>query len=179
MSENISTIVLGGGCFWCIEAGMQRLKGVVSVKSGYAGGQVTNPTYDQVCQGDTGHAEVVKVDFNENILSLESLLDVFFTVHDPTQLNRQGNDIGTQYRSVIFYTSEQQDKKIKSYIKDLEKKEIFTNPIVTELKKLEEFYPAEDYHQNYYNQNSGQSYCALVINPKLEKLKAKFKNLLK
>ncbi len=163
------SITFGGGCFWCIEAVFQRLKGVSAVASGYAGGTVENPTYKQVCTGETGHAEVVRIEFNPAVLPLEKLLEVFWAAHDPTTLNRQGADAGTQYRSVIFYANDTQ-KQIAEASKKAAQKD-FADPIVTELSPLPKFYKAEDYHQNYYNLNLTQNrYCSIVISPKLQKL---------
>ena len=162
-------ITFGGGCFWCIEAVFQRIKGVTAVSSGYAGGAIENPTYKQVCGGDTGHAEVVQLEFNPSVISLEKLLELFWAAHDPTTLNRQGADRGTQYRSVIFYENEEQ-KQAAQKSKTTAQKD-FTDPIVTEISPLKVYYKAEDYHQNYYNQNAGKNgYCAMVITPKLQKL---------
>ena len=158
--------VVGGGCFWCIEAIFQRVKGVKKVISGYSGGKRPNPTYEQVCTGVSGHAEVVEIEFDENIISYEEILDIFFDIHDPTQLNRQGNDVGTQYRSVIFYLDENQKEIALKKIEELKKKGI---NVVTEVSPLEKFYPAEDYHQNYYNQNLQNPYCHYIITPKVEK----------
>src|SRR4051794_33188213 len=153
----IKTAILAGGCFWCLEAVFQRLKGVEKVESGYIGGDNPNPTYRQVCSGDTGHAEAVRVTFDEDVLSFPELLDVFFTIHDPTTLNRQGNDMGTQYRSAIFYLSEDQKNDADQAIREAAAH--WRDPIVTELKPAGEFYVAEDHHQNYYNENSNQPYC--------------------
>ena len=164
--------VFGGGCFWCTEAFFQRLKGVKSVLPGYAGGTTKNPSYDQVCTGRTGHAEVVKIEFDPADISYEDLLEVFFATHDPTTPNRQGNDRGTQYRSIILAADEGQkkaaDEAITKFASD------FPAPIVTQVAMLAEFYPAEDYHQNYYNENGAQPYCSFVISPKLAKFKKKF-----
>ncbi len=175
----MNTIYFGGGCFWCIEAAFKNIRGVVTVTSGYAGGMVPAPSYEQVCTGTTGHAEIVKVDFDESIVSLDVLLHVFFTVHDPTSMNRQGNDVGPQYRSIIFYTTPEQLKNIETIITQLTDEHIFDNPIVTEVKPLEHFYPAEAYHQDYYARNQNQAYCQAVINPKLAKLRAKFADYLR
>src|SRR5437763_6628649 len=168
------TAVFGGGCFWCIEAIFQRLTGVTHVESGYRGGQIENPTYRQVCGGDTGHVEVVRVTFNPDEISYRDLLDVFFTVHDPTTLNRQGNDAGQQYRSVIFYSNEEQQRIAEQTIAQLNADKAFPEPIVTAVEPAEKFYAAEDYHQNYYNENSRQPYCMFVISPKLAKFEKKF-----
>lgn len=167
---------IGGGCFWCIEAVLQRLKGVQKVVSGYAGGQVKNPGYREVCAGTTGHAEVVQVDYDPEKISYEQLLKVFMLSHDPTSLNRQGADVGTQYRSIILYEDEKQKEKAKTVLQELGS--VYDRPIVTELKELETFYPAEPYHQNYYNNNPGAGYCRIVIDPKVRKLRAEFSNLL-
>lgn len=169
----------GSGCFWCSEAIFNELEGVYSVLPGYSGGKTENPTYEQVCSGNTGHAEVVQIAFNPNVISYDELLEVFFKTHDPTSLNRQGNDIGTQYRSVIFYHNEEQKKSAEKYISLLEKEKIFDKPIVTELSAFTKFYEAEDYHHNYFKNNPNQGYCAFVINPKYEKFKKVFKNKLK
>jgi len=158
--------VLGGGCFWCLEAIFQRVNGVKKVVSGYSGGKRKNPTYEQVCSGATGHAEVVEIEFDENIISYDEILDIFFEIHDPTQLNRQGNDVGTQYRSVIFYVDENQKEVALKKIEELKKRGI---NVVTEVSKLDSFYKAEEYHQNYYNLNPNNPYCHYVITPKIEK----------
>ncbi|MGO9402908.1 MAG: peptide-methionine (S)-S-oxide reductase MsrA [Terriglobales bacterium] len=168
------TAVFGGGCFWCIEAVFQRLTGVTRVESGYMGGRVDQATYRQVCNGDTGHVEVVRVTFDPSVISYRDLLDVFFAVHDPTTLNRQGNDAGEQYRSVIFYNGEEQRKIAEDTIAELTAAGAFPELIVTAVEPAEEFHVAEDYHQNYYNENSRQPYCMFVISPKLEKLEKKF-----
>lgn len=178
MAEKIETIYFGGGCFWCLEAVIQRLKGVISVKSGYAGGRAANPTYEQVSSGSTGHAEVIQIEFEPSIIGIDDLLSVFFSSHDPTTINRQGNDVGEQYRSVIFYIAKEQKEKISSFIEKLERDKIYKSPIVTEIKPLDKFYEAEKYHQNYYNQNQNKPYCQMVINPKLLKLKQKYSHLL-
>jgi peptide-methionine (S)-S-oxide reductase len=171
------TIVFGNGCFWCTEAVFAMIKGVVSVEPGYSGGKVANPTYEQVSSGTTGHAEVIKIVYNPDIVSYEEILQVFFTTHDPTSLNRQGNDVGPQYRSVIFYANERQKEKTEHYIKVLSK--AHTKPIVTAVEPLRGFYPAEDYHKKYYESHKDAPYCQLVIAPKVEKVEEKFKNLLK
>ncbi|XZG68841.1 peptide-methionine (S)-S-oxide reductase MsrA [Chitinibacteraceae bacterium HSL-7] len=171
----MSTAILAGGCFWCIEGVMQRLKGVSGVRSGYIGGQTPAPDYQSVCRGETGHAEAVEVTFDESILPFETLLEVFFAVHDPTTLNRQGNDIGTQYRSAIFYLDAQQKATSEAVIARLEP--ALSSPIVTQLVAATTFHPAEDYHQNYYNQHPDQPYCALVAAPKIAKLKRYFDDL--
>lgn len=169
----------GGGCFWCTEAVFQNLKGVTRVVSGYMGGHTNNPTYKDICNGDTGHAEIIQVDFNENEISFDDLLLVFFKTHDPTTLNRQGNDAGTQYRSVIFYDSPQQKAAAENMIDKLEKEMVFDRPIVTEVSPISQFYSAEDYHQNYYNNNPDQGYCAYVIQPKLAKFTREFGSKIK
>ncbi|MBK6536649.1 MAG: peptide-methionine (S)-S-oxide reductase MsrA [Ignavibacteria bacterium] len=178
MSEKTDTAIFGAGCFWCVEAIFQRLKGVESIESGYTGGTVENPTYKQVCTGETGHAEVTKIIFNPDVISFNDLLEVFWTTHDPTTLNQQGADIGTQYRSAVFYLNDEQKmqaEKSKSEIAT----QIWDGTIVTEITPLKKYYKAEDYHQNYFNQNSDQSYCRFVINPKLEKFRKKFKDKIK
>lgn len=169
--------VLGGGCFWCIEAVYQELKGVLKVESGYSGGTVSNPTYREVCTGATGHAEVAQITFDPAVVSYQEILEVFFTVHDPTTLNRQGNDSGTQYRSVIFYNSPEQ-KTIAEAAKKAAS-ELWDGPIVTEIERLDKFYKAEDYHQNYYKANPYQPYCVYVVGSKVEKFRKKFHEKLK
>jgi len=173
------TITLGGGCFWCIEGVFELLKGVKEVKSGYAGGTVKNPSYKAVCSGTTGHAEVVQVIFNPNEIKLEELLQVFFTVHNPTTLNRQGADVGTQYRSVLFYHSEKQKEMADKVINTLTQEKVFEVPIVTKIQPIQNFYEAEDYHQDYYELNKTEPYCKMVILPKVEKLEKVFKEILK
>lgn len=172
------SIVLGGGCFWCLEAVFDKLKGVSKAQSGYAGGHVTNPTYKEVCYGTTGHAEVLKIDYNPEVISLEVLLQVFFTFHDPTTLNRQGNDVGTQYRSIIYYLDEEEKVLIEKYIDEVASS-FWDNPIVTELSAPAIFYPAEAYHDDYYKLNSAQPYCKFVIEPKVLKLREKYSELIK
>lgn len=172
-----STLVLGGGCFWCTEAVFQRVKGVKSVVSGYAGGMIKNPTYREITTGRTGHAEVIKITYDKDQVGLADLLRIFFTTHDPTTLNRQGYDVGTQYRSVIFYQDEQ-EQAIAAQVMD-EMAQYFDDPIVTELSQFMAFYEAEDYHKDYYNQNENAPYCTAIISPKIQKLKAQFKGLLK
>jgi peptide-methionine (S)-S-oxide reductase len=168
------TAIFGGGCFWCIEAIFQRLSGVAHVESGYMGGHIDNPSYRQVCDGDTGHVEVVRVTFDPDEISYRELLDVFFTVHDPTTLNRQGNDAGEQYRSVIFYTDEEQQRIAEDVIAEMTAAKVYPEPIVTAVEPASKFYLAEDYHQNYFNENSRQPYCMFVISPKLAKFEKKF-----
>lgn len=169
----------GSGCFWCTEAIFENLNGVTSVVSGYAGGQVENPTYEAVCTGTTGHAEVTQITYDPNLISFDELLEVFWKTHDPTTLNRQGNDVGPQYRSVIFYHNEEQRELAEKYKAELDKSGAWDNPIVTEITAYTNFYPAEKYHQNYYESNPNQGYCAFVIAPKLEKFKKVFKDKLK
>jgi peptide-methionine (S)-S-oxide reductase len=178
-SKSNDTIVLGAGCFWCVEAVFQELKGVRSVESGYAGGHVSNPSYKAVCDGTTGHAEVARIVYNPAEISFEKLLSVFFLTHDPTTLNRQGADIGTQYRSAIFYTSIKQKEVSLRVISDLDRQGAYPKPIVTEVKPLQKFWPAENYHQDYYDNNPNQGYCKYVIQPKLEKFRKVFKDELK
>lgn len=173
------TITLGGGCFWCIEAIFEGLKGVTSVTSGYSGGTLEDPGYKEVCSGTTGHAEVVQIVFNPQIITLEELLEVFFTLHDPTTLNRQGADIGTQYRSAIFYHSEDQRTRSKKVIATLNQNKVFDAPIVTEVSPFSKFYAAENYHQEYYELNKEAPYCRAVIQPKMDKLHKVFKDKLK
>mgnify|MGYP001422395332 CR=1 FL=1 len=168
-------IYFGGGCFWCIEAVFQDLKGVVQVENGYAGGDEKTANYKSVSSGKTKHAEICKITYNENIISIDILLKVFFLAHDPTQLNKQGNDIGTQYRSIIFYNNLLEKKQIDNYIKQLENEKVYKN-IQTEIVVFNEFYKAEEYHQDYLNLNPNQPYCSIVINPKIQKLKKKLKD---
>lgn len=169
----------GAGCFWCVEAVFQRLAGVESVVSGYAGGHTKNPTYRDVCSGTTGHAEVAQITYDPSVVSFTDLLKVFFETHDPTQLNRQGNDVGTQYRSAIFYHNDEQKKISEEFKKQLDASGTWPAPIVTEIVPLKEFYPAEDYHQNYFNDNPSQPYCSFLIKPKLDKFTKAFKEKLK
>jgi peptide-methionine (S)-S-oxide reductase len=171
---NLQTVVLGGGCFWCLEAVFDRMEGVTSVESGYMGGHVDNPTYRQVCDGNTGHVEVVRVTFDPATVSFREILDVFFTIHDPTTLNRQGNDMGTQYRSAIFYSSEEQYHESKKVIDELNAKKTWPNPIVTSLEPVAKFFVAEDYHQEYFVNNGNQPYCQFVVAPKVKKFEQKF-----
>lgn len=172
--DNLELATLGAGCFWCVEAVYQRLEGVEKVVSGYAGGDVDNPTYKEVCDGTTGHAEVCQIFYNPEIISFSELLEVFWKTHDPTTLNRQGTDVGTQYRSVVFYHTDEQKKLAEEYKSKLDKAEIYDDPIVTYISPISKFYAAEDYHQNYYNNNSSQPYCSYVITPKLEKFEKVF-----
>lgn len=170
----VDVAVFGGGCFWCTEAVFQRVKGVIKVESGYSGGFVKNPAYREVCNGTTGHAEVIKIEFNPGEVTYKELLKIFFLTHDPTTINRQGNDVGTQYRSVIFYQDEEQ-KEAAEYVKaEIEKGNYFSKPVVTEILPFVNFYKAEDYHQNYFNNNTSQPYCTYVIVPKLEKFEKLF-----
>lgn len=178
-TSNIEEAIFAAGCFWCVEAVFQRVEGVISQESGYIGGKIKNPTYEQICTGTTDHAEAIRIKFNPNIISYDELLEIFWTTHDPTTLNQQGNDKGTQYRSAIFYTNESQKEKAEFYLKRLNEELTFGKKVVTEITKASEFYIAEKYHQNYYNQNSNQSYCAFVIAPKIEKLNKVFKHKLK
>jgi peptide-methionine (S)-S-oxide reductase len=176
---NISYATFAGGCFWCTEAVFLKLKGVEKVISGYIGGFVENPTYEQICTGATGHAEAIQITFDPELISFERLLDVFFATHNPTTLNRQGADLGTQYRSEIFFHSENQRVLSEAYIKQLDEAKIYDSPIVTKLSPVSIFYNGEDYHQNYYQLNKEQSYCYYVITPKMNKLEASFSSLLK
>jgi peptide-methionine (S)-S-oxide reductase len=168
------TATLAGGCFWCLEAAFQLLKGVSRVTSGYAGGTMPNPSYEAVCTGSTGHAEVVQVEFDPAVISYRDLLDVFFTIHDPTTLNQQGVDVGTQYRSAVFFHSPEQERTARATIAELEAGKVWDDPIVTEVVPLTEFYPAEAYHRDYYRRNPGQGYCRAVIAPKVAKLRKHF-----
>jgi len=179
MTQQLQTATFGGGCFWCVESAFTQLRGVLSVQSGYAGGQIENPTYEQVCTGTTGHAEVVQITYDESAISYRELLEVLFAIHDPTQLNRQGNDIGTQYRSVIFFHNEAQQLEATEFLAEVTADDIFGAPVVTELSPLENWFPAELYHANYYERNSEQPYCAAVIAPKLAKFRATFASKLK
>ena len=171
------TIILGGGCFWCVESVYKRLAGVETIVSGYANGDTQNPTYQQICSGNTGHAEVIKITYNPDLISIRIILDVFFTIHDPTTLNRQGNDIGTQYRSIIIYDNEKDKLEAEGKINELTTKNIWPNPIITEIEPLKVFYEAEEYHQNYFNRNPTNGYCQAVIPPKLSKLENKLDSL--
>jgi peptide-methionine (S)-S-oxide reductase len=178
-NSNKESATFGAGCFWCVEAVFERLNGVEKVISGYSGGTVPNPTYEEVCNGTTGHAEVCQIIYDPQKISYKELLEVFWSTHDPTTLNRQGNDVGTQYRSAIFYHNEEQKKLAEEYKRTLAEAKIFDNPIVTEITKLNKFYEAEKYHQDYYNNNKYQPYCMFVITPKLEKFKKVFQEKLK
>lgn len=174
MANVTETATLGGGCFWCLEAVYDDLQGVSAVESGYTGGQVVNPTYQQVCDGNTGHAEVVRVTFDPQVISFREILEVFFVIHDPTTLNRQGNDAGTQYRSAIYYHSTAQQAVAAQLIAELTAEKVFGDPIVTEVVAAPVFYVAEDYHQEYFARNSRQQYCQFVVAPKLAKFRQKF-----
>ena len=179
VKEGMEVATFAGGCFWCTEAVFLEIKGVEKVVSGYIGGKTLNPTYKDICTGETGHAEAIQITFNPNEVAYEDLLEIFFGTHDPTTLNRQGADVGTQYRSEIFYHSEAQKAKAENYIQLLEKEKLYDKKIVTKVSSATKFYLAEDYHQNYYNQNSSQGYCQMVIAPKLEKLRKYYKSKLK
>lgn len=178
-SKKLQKATFGMGCFWCSEALFQRLNGVSTVRSGYEGGNIPNPSYDDVCSGNTGHAEVIEVTFDPAQLSYEELLEIFWKSHDPTTLNRQGADVGTQYRSVVFYHNEAQKKLAEQYKKELNDTKAFSKPVVTQIDKATTFYVAENYHQDYYNKNGNQPYCRLVILPKMDKLEKLFKKKLK
>ena len=178
MVSKTETAVFGGGCFWCTEAVFQSLRGVISVMPGYAGGTVPDPSYEAVCTGKTGHAEVIKIEFDPGQISFNDLLTVFFATHDPTTLNRQGNDVGTQYRSIILYTGEAQRQAAEAFIKKLASSDPGGKPVVTEIKPLEKFYEAEDYHRNYFKNNRAQPYCEVIIEPKVQKLEKEFAALL-
>lgn len=178
VNENLEIATFGAGCFWCVEAVFQDLKGVHKVSSGYMGGHVDNPTYKMICTGETGHAEVAQVTFDPSIISFETLLDVFWTTHDPTTLNRQGNDSGTQYRSAIFYHSDEQKASAEASLKRVNAS-TFDGKIVTEITRVSKYYEAEDYHQNFYKDNPNYGYCRVIIDPKIKKLQSKFEHLLK
>ena len=178
-NKNLDTATFASGCFWCTEAIFERVNGVKSVISGYSGGTVPNPTYEEVCTGNTGHAECTQIIYDPSVISYDELLEIFWKMHDPTTLNRQGNDVGTQYRSAIFYHNEQQKEKAEYYKKKLTDEKIWDKPIVTEITKFTKFYPAETYHQEYYDKNPNQGYCAYVITPKVEKFEKIFKDKLK
>lgn len=173
------TATFGAGCYWCTEAQFQQLNGVLKVESGFSGGAVAKPSYHDVCGGNTGHAEVCNIYYDPSVITFDELLAAFWTCHDPTQLNRQGNDVGTQYRSVIFYHNEEQQHKSEEYKKKLNDDKVFNGPVVTEISPFKAFYIAEDYHQDYYNSNGNQPYCQFVIKPKLDKFEKVFKNKLK
>lgn len=179
MNTNLHTATLAGGCFWCLEAVFDDVKGVHGVESGYAGGAMANPSYREVCNGNTGHAEVVQVHYDPNIVSYRDLLNVFFAIHDPTTMNRQGADVGTQYRSAIFYHDDEQKMVAEELIRDLNTQKIWDKPIVTEVTKLDKFYMAEDYHQEYFARNQNQPYCQAVVAPKVAKFRKHFLEMLK
>jgi peptide-methionine (S)-S-oxide reductase len=174
MDKNVEVATLAGGCFWCLEAVFEQLRGVDRVQSGYAGGTVPKPSYEQVCTGSTGHAEVAQVTFDPTVLTYRDLLDVFFATHDPTTRNRQGADVGTQYRSAIFYHTPEQQQVAEARIAELNAAQIWNGPIVTEVVPLRAFYPAEDYHQGYFRDNPGQGYCQAVVAPKVAKFRKQF-----
>jgi peptide-methionine (S)-S-oxide reductase len=178
-TNNLQTATFGAGCFWCTEAVFLNVKGVIKVVSGYTGGKIKNPSYREICTGQTGHAEVTQITFDSSIVSFEELLEVFWNTHDPTTLNRQGADEGTQYRSAVFYVDETQKSLAEAYKKQLEAARVYKNPIVTEITALSIFYPAEEYHQNYFELNPNQSYCQYVVRPKVEKFKKQFHSKLK
>jgi len=173
------TITLGTGCFWCSQAVFERVKGVVSVKAGYAGGEISHPTYEQVCKGNTGYAEVVQVVYDTTKINLQKLLEIFWKIHNPTTLNRQGADVGSQYRSVIFWHNEKQKTIAEAYKQRLEEAKIWADPIVTEIRQYKRFYPAEEYHQDYYRKNPAEGYCQFVITPKLKKFEKIFRENVK
>jgi peptide-methionine (S)-S-oxide reductase len=179
MAKELETATLGGGCFWCTEAVYKELKGVIEIKPGYSGGHIKNPSYKEVCTGNTGHAEVVKITFNPDIVGFSDILEVFFMTHDPTTLNRQGNDVGTQYRSAIFYHSEKQKQTAEKVIQLFDEEKIYDRTIVTEITSFSKFYPAEDYHFDYFENNPNQPYCQFIIVPKMEKFRKMFTNQLK
>lgn len=175
----LDTAFLAGGCFWCLEAVFQELKGVCTVVSGYMGGSLKAPTYEQVCSGVSGHAELVRVEFDFSVISFREILEIFFAIHDPTQLNRQGNDVGSQYRSAIFFASDAQHIEASSLIEEMRRDNWFVRPVVTQVLPASQFFPAEAAHQNYYRRNPGQAYCAMVVAPKLQKIRASFSTYLK
>jgi peptide-methionine (S)-S-oxide reductase len=177
--KGLEFATFGNGCFWCTEAIFEQLEGVTKVESGYAGGEVKSPSYKEVCTGNTGHAEVIRLTYDPKLISYRELLDVFFSTHDPTTLNRQGADVGTQYRSAIFYHNDDQKAEAEKIIADLENEKVFDNKIVTEITAINNYSVAENYHQDYYNNNKNQGYCRMVINPKIEKFKKKYKSKLK
>jgi peptide-methionine (S)-S-oxide reductase len=177
--HHMDTATFGAGCYWCTEAQFQQLKGVEKVESGFSGGAVPHPTYKEVCKGTTGHAEVCNIYYDASVISFDELLAAFWTCHDPTQLNRQGTDVGTQYRSAVFYHNEMQRQKTEEYKKKLNDEKVFDKPVVTEIAPFTAFYKAEDYHQNYYNENGEQPYCQFVVRPKVEKFQKVFKAKLK
>lgn len=178
-TEKPESVAFGGGCFWCTEVVFRQLKGVVNVTSGYAGGETANPTYESVSMGNTGHAEVILIEYDSGVISFGKLLEVFFESHDPTALNRQGNDVGTQYRSILLYTSPKQREEAENYIKKLTDSQKYSKQIVTQVVPLEKFYPAEEYHQEYYSKHPDEAYSSIVIKPKIEKIREKYPELLK
>lgn len=178
-NKNLDTATFGAGCFWCVEAVFQRLEGVLSVRSGYSGGTVKNPSYKEVCQGTTGHAEVCQIIYDKSKISFDELLEVFWKTHDPTTLNRQGNDYGTQYRSAVFYHNDEQKQLAEKYKEEIDRSGAYPAPVVTEITAFTNFYPAEDYHNNYYNENGSEPYCRFVIQPKVEKFEKIFRNKMK
>lgn len=173
-TTNYEVATLGGGCFWCLDAAFRQLRGIVEIESGFSGGHVANPSYEQVCTGNTGHAEVARITFDPSVISYRDLLTVYFTIHDPTTLNRQGGDVGTQYRSVIFYHTPEQRDTAKSLIEELESAHLWSDPVVTELLPAPAFYPAESYHQDYFTNNPRQPYCMAVVAPKVAKVRKTF-----
>ena len=176
---SVQTITLGGGCFWCVEAVFERCEGITAVESGYCNGHVPNPSYEQVCGGDTGHVEVVRVSYDDAVIGLREVLEIFFHVHDPTTLNRQGNDVGTQYRSAIFTTNAQQTAEAQALLQEMQNEKAFDAPMVTQIEPLTNYWPAEDYHQDYFLQHPGQGYCAFVVGPKVQKFQKAFSRWLK
>jgi peptide-methionine (S)-S-oxide reductase len=179
MSDSLPILVLGGGCFWCTEAVYVNVRGVVDVQSGYSNGESQNPSYEQVCRGDTGHNEVVRLVYDPGQVSVRQLLEIFFSIHDPTTPNRQGNDVGTQYRSAVYTTTPEQAKVAQALIRELEEAKVFKASIVTEVQPLANYWPAEDYHQDYYEKHPGQGYCAFVVAPKLDKFRRNFPALMR
>lgn len=177
--ERLETATLAGGCFWCLDGAYRNLRGVIAVESGYAGGHVPNPTYEQVCTGTTGHAEVVRVTFDPDAITYRDLLEIFFSLHDPTTLNRQGGDVGTQYRSAVFTHDQVQRETAEAIVAELEREKVFDDPIVTEIAAVGDYYPGESYHQDYYRQNPNQGYCQVVVAPKLAKFRARYAARLK
>ena len=177
--DNLEVATFGGGCFWCIEAAFELIKGILNVESGYSGGAKKLPTYEQVCTGTTGHAEVVQVTFDSTFISFKEILDIFFTIHDPTTLNRQGADVGSQYRSVIFYHNKKQRETIEQIINELETEKIWDHPIVTQIEPFKHFYKAEEYHKRYFSRNPKAGYCKVVISPKIAKIRKKYHEKLK
>ncbi|WP_428000662.1 peptide-methionine (S)-S-oxide reductase MsrA [Acidovorax sp.] len=179
MADKLQTITLGGGCFWCSEAVFDRVRGITDVESGYTNGQTIQPTYEQICQGDTGHAEVVRLTFDADEISLEEILEIFFHTHDPTTLNRQGNDVGTQYRSGIYYEDPAHGELADAMVRQMSQDKLFGAPITTEVKPLANYSTAEDYHQDYFAKHPGQGYCAMVVGPKVDKFRKTFRKYLK